>query len=482
VILDTVHHRQLQEHKDAGNMVGAVELADAVPVPLLRLVHGLPGAGKTQVLLWLVSYFTEVWNFEQDEDFALIAPLNSMASNIGGATVHSFGGISFKDRRGIVVNSKQQRETEETSTLTYRWSKLRWLFMDEIEATGADIFGQLSENLRLNVPDATVEGVEHYKFEDFKTRRDVRQFAGINVIAFGDFFQLDPTGSKAFMSNPYDQRTSEQATIRLSMNTFWCPGTLTSSWELQPWSRNDKSCVVELAVNKRSGEDIWFSDVLDECRAGDLSEDNYNFLHGYPTSVGSIRFWYHRRKESPPWHCTCEQKSYQMDFANFGTAVASTAGAFECQDCQQERFRRKRVLNMQAATLWEEKQLNELKFQSCILITPFNRSVFHFALQRALNLAASMRMPLFWMQAVDTPPSWYSNGLSKEDLEAMKRRWLSYHARKTEGILSLCPAFYDMPIRVLRGNGANFKEFGIHNGTTGACSTSPNGCPRSDNP
>ena len=111
-----------------------------------------------------------------------------MASNIGGATVRSFGGISFKDRRGIVVNSKQQRETEETSTLTYRWSKLRWLFMDEIEAKGADIFGQLSENLRLNVPDVTVDGVEHYKFEDFKTRRDVRQFAGINVIAFGDFF------------------------------------------------------------------------------------------------------------------------------------------------------------------------------------------------------------------------------------------------------------------------------------------------------
>ena len=89
---------------------------------------------------------------------------------------------------------------------------------------------------------------------------------------------------------------------------------------------------------------------------------------------------------------------------------------------------------MQEPTLWEEKRLNELKFQSCILITPFNRSVFHFALQRAVNLAAAMRMPLLWMQAVDTPPNWYSNGFSKEDLEAMKRRWLSYHARKTEGI------------------------------------------------
>ena len=96
VILDTVHRRQLQEHKDSGNSVPVEELSDAVPVPLLRLVHGLPGAGKTQVLLWLVSYFTEVWELEQDEDFALVAPLNSMASNIGGSTVHSFGVVASR--------------------------------------------------------------------------------------------------------------------------------------------------------------------------------------------------------------------------------------------------------------------------------------------------------------------------------------------------------------------------------------------------
>ena len=102
LILDTVHKRQLQEHKDAGNLILAEELSDTVPVPLLRLVHGLPGSGKTLVLLWLVSYFTEVWELEQDEDFALVAPLNSMASNIGGSTVHSFGGIPFKDRRGLL--------------------------------------------------------------------------------------------------------------------------------------------------------------------------------------------------------------------------------------------------------------------------------------------------------------------------------------------------------------------------------------------
>ena len=95
LILEAVHYRQVLEHQHAGHRVNLDELSDAVPVPLLRLVHGLPGSGKTVVLLWLVSYLKEVWHMEQDEDFAVIAPLNSMASNINGSTVHSFGAIAF---------------------------------------------------------------------------------------------------------------------------------------------------------------------------------------------------------------------------------------------------------------------------------------------------------------------------------------------------------------------------------------------------
>ena len=32
-------------------------------------------------------------------------------------------------------------------------------------------------------------------------------------------------------------------------------------------------------------KDTWYSSVVDECRAGDLREDTYNFIHGYPTSA-----------------------------------------------------------------------------------------------------------------------------------------------------------------------------------------------------
>ena len=134
-----------------------------------------------------MSYFTEVWELQHPDDFALLAPLNSMASNIGGSTLHSFGRIAFKDNRGNFVNTTRQRENEETSTLSYRWNKRRGLFIDEIEAVGADVLGHLATNLQLHVPDVTVDGV-NYKFEDSKDRGSVRQFAGVNLMLFGDFF------------------------------------------------------------------------------------------------------------------------------------------------------------------------------------------------------------------------------------------------------------------------------------------------------
>ena len=37
--------------------------------------------------------------------------------------------------------------------------------------------------------------------------------------------------------------------------------------------------------------------------------------------------------------------------------------------------------------------------------------------------------------------------------------------KKTEGVLSICPGCYDMPVCITHGNGYMCKEYGIHNGT-----------------
>eukprot|EP00973_Karenia_brevis_P007756 1053164-Karenia_brevis.AAC.1 len=66
-------------------------------------------------------------------------------------------------------------------------------------------------------------------------------------------------------------------------------------YHLQPWKGAER--VLELDTNIRSGEDKGFSEVLDECRKGQLSDSNYNFLHGLPASE-DIVFWYEKKENA----------------------------------------------------------------------------------------------------------------------------------------------------------------------------------------
>ena len=102
-ILELVHERRVAEH--AYENGEGMSCATPCPEPLLRLVHGLPGSGKTQVLRWLQSYFEEVWGWTLGLEFVFTAPMNSMASNIQGSTIHSWGQIAFVGRSSAVGRS-----------------------------------------------------------------------------------------------------------------------------------------------------------------------------------------------------------------------------------------------------------------------------------------------------------------------------------------------------------------------------------------
>jgi hypothetical protein len=170
-ILDLIHERRIVEHLlENGESAPS---KTCCPEPLLRLIHGLPGSGKTQVLRWLQSYFEEVWSWTLGLEFVFTAPLNSMASNIGGSTIHSWGQIGFKDRRGTLINC-QQKSNEEVPSMATQCEAVRFLFIDEIEAAGAETLGSLENNLMSRV---SLRSPWRYK-ADGKT---VRPFAGVNV-------------------------------------------------------------------------------------------------------------------------------------------------------------------------------------------------------------------------------------------------------------------------------------------------------------
>ena len=304
--------------------------------------------------------------------------------------MHSFGRIGFRDRRGIDIKPSEAKEGSGICGEEGDWHELRFILLDEVEAAGAALLGKLEEHIRSQVPvtNCSIAGLGKPQHTSRKFRD---AFAGVNVLCFGDFWQLDPTGDVSIMSNP--MKDTGDPNVDRTLLMFWFgPNTEAAEEDnhhLQPWHTGCR--IWELSQNIRSGADEWLSTVLDECRNGALAEDNYNFLHGLPTRA-PVRFWYHRRTEEKSWHL---EKQCNVDE--------------ECEDCATERTRRNRWLDIANSPDRAAQTLASAEFKRCVLITPFNKAVFQFSIHRAQTFAAAAGEQLFWMQAVDKPPTWFAS-------------------------------------------------------------------------
>ena len=64
------------------------------------------------------------------------------------------------------------------------------------------------------------------------------------------------------------------------MTMFWVENHREA---LQAWHPGPE-WVLHLDVNKRSGGNEWFSQLLNACREGRMDLEDYSFLHGFPTA------------------------------------------------------------------------------------------------------------------------------------------------------------------------------------------------------
>ncbi len=131
--------------------------------------------------------------------------------------------------------------------MAVKTSCLRFLFIDEIEASGCQLLNDLEERVSRNHN-------SRYKYSVGSTYP--RPFAGINVLLFGDFWQPPPVGQVAVMQNPFADNALESAGVQHILQMIWKSQHLSA---LQPWRVSDTSSrVLHLSVNKRSGADRWF--------------------------------------------------------------------------------------------------------------------------------------------------------------------------------------------------------------------------------
>lgn len=129
---------------------------------------GSAGTGKSVLLREIIQILRGNYKREPDR-VAVTASTGLAACNVGGVTLHSFGGIGLGKEAVPELVKKIKRNQKAKN----RWMRTKVLIVDEISMVDGDLFDKLEAIARI-------------------VRNNGRPFGGIQLIITGDFFQLPP--------------------------------------------------------------------------------------------------------------------------------------------------------------------------------------------------------------------------------------------------------------------------------------------------
>ncbi|CAJ1412429.1 unnamed protein product, partial [Effrenium voratum] len=145
--------------------------------------------------------------------------------------------------------------------------------------------------------------------------------------------------------------------------------------------------VTELEERERC-KDNWWNEVVDELRCGELSEENWRYLHGKPVEG--------------------------------------------CRLTAAERESRRRVIAGPG-----DPRLGEEKFRWAAAIVANNHAKYQINKDRAEDYSRAAESPLRWSVALDAPSAEVLQ--TQECDKAARVRWLQYHDRDTENLSGMLP-------------------------------------------
>ncbi|KAI1008063.1 ATP-dependent DNA helicase [Podosphaera aphanis] len=210
---------------------------------------GSAGTGKSVLMRAIIAELRKKYAREPDR-VAVTASTGLAACNIGGVTLHSFGGIGLgKDDVPALIKKIKRNPKAKT-----RWIKTKVLVIDEISMVDGDLFDKL-------------EGVAR------AMRNNGRPFGGIQLVITGDFFQLPPVPD-------YDS-TSRNIKFAFDANT-WTSSIDHTIGLTQVFRQKDPvfaNMLNEMRLGKITGETVAAFQRLSRS----ISDDGYEATELFPT-------------------------------------------------------------------------------------------------------------------------------------------------------------------------------------------------------
>jgi len=435
LVLEKVRDRVLLEFRrwKESDMVKGLpyEERQKLEDPLRGLVHGLPGTGKSKVIQFIRRFFVEALGWEYGVDFIFVAFQNRVAYAMGGETIHTAANLE--------VGNRPRVSHTDVDVLTTRNRDLKFVLVDEVGMISDLLLGAFETSLS----DATSRE-KYFKMLDDDIQR---LFGGYNVLMFGDFSQLTPLppGGPIFAPPSDTSETgSKQERARGIKDLFWSKEVGALNY------------FAELVETKRF-DDAWYAAVLNECRAGALSDESYAFLHGLPTnnpgswcpgshapSCGDLRC----ANLAEEWRGLGRGSNASLDGPVEGRPRDllpfdqwEEHAKQECGACQTERERRCRLFTPQDAECQQDV------FLEAPYVHQNNEPKYHALLLRAQEYAKRRQIHCLWFQAVDRICNTAEIPKDPQKLKAKRERFLQFHDQKTAGMPGLCPLYRGLKMR-----------------------------------